>query len=180
MIKDGRPYTNEHENGDIDNALLTSLPDEKQTKVLDWISINFIPIIAPLTDYNSYRLKHMLEEETGVQLSNNQFKDAMLLSGYKPIDPNELNWHFNISARYKDFTPQTQEKSNSFFAGDISNNTGIVGNVVDSDAPTTINIVPESLDGQAVAMWDVYNKLSLINRAKLLVYADSLLENNNK
>ena len=29
-------------------------------------------------------------------LTNNQFKHAMLLAGFVPINANELNWEFNI------------------------------------------------------------------------------------
>ena len=33
----------------------------------------------------------------GIYLTNNQFKHAMLMAGYEPVDPDALNWEFNIA-----------------------------------------------------------------------------------
>ncbi len=95
MIKDGRPYTNE--NGSEDIALVTSLPYEDMRKVDEWIRQNIRHRTRELEGRTSYGLKHDLERDTGIYLTNNAFKDAMLLAGFKPIDPNELNWRYRIS-----------------------------------------------------------------------------------
>lgn len=97
MIKDGRPYTNE--NGWIDDGLLTDRPAEEQETALRWIRENIRPRKTPLRERTSYGIKHILQRDTGLYLTNNQFKDGMLLSGYEPTDPNELNWHYCISAK---------------------------------------------------------------------------------
>lgn len=41
-------------------------------------------------------MKHLLEHDTGIYLTNNEFKDAMLLAGYQPVNPNSLNWKHRI------------------------------------------------------------------------------------
>ncbi len=52
-----------------------------------------------LDTHTSYGLKHILERDTGLYLTNNEFKDAMLMCGYKPTNPNDLNWCYCISKR---------------------------------------------------------------------------------
>lgn len=98
MLKNGRPYSNE--NGYIDDALITNRPIEVRTKVYDWIASNCIMIKRPnYKSMTSYGLKHILEHDTKIYLTNNEFKDAMLMCGFTPADPDELNWIFNISQR---------------------------------------------------------------------------------
>lgn len=97
MIKNGVPYTNE--NGWEDKELVTDLPVEMQSKVLDWVKENFIPRKTKYEYATSYGLKHILEKELGLYLTNNQFKDAMMKCGYYPTQANELNWHYRISAK---------------------------------------------------------------------------------
>ena len=92
MIKDGRPYT--IENGCTDAALLTDLPYYDADRVMLWIRENVIPANDVCTGRSSYGMKHLLDSDIKQYLTNNQFKDAMLLSGYHPADPNELNWHY--------------------------------------------------------------------------------------
>ena len=130
MIKNGRPYTNE--NGYIDDALISSHNKEEIAIILDWINTNFIPRKTVLRTSSSYGLKHILQHDTGIYLTNNEFKDAMLMAGYGPTNPNELNWHYCISKRSPVFAPRTSANRNSFSAGGISNNSGIVGNIVNS------------------------------------------------
>ncbi len=60
-------------------------------------------------------------------------------------------------------------KSASVSFGDMSNNSGIVGNV-----GSTINSGSVSLDEHQKLLLDLYNKLSPMEQAKLLVYADTL------
>ncbi len=94
MLKNNRPYTNE--NGAVDEALITDCNEAEIRLVGEWIRENIRPAKSILAGRASYGLKHILQDDTGVYLTNNQFKDAMLLAGYKPVDPNELNWRYRI------------------------------------------------------------------------------------
>lgn len=101
MIKNGRPYTNE--NGYIDDGLITDISEDEQKIVFNWIKENIEPRKRALSKRTSYGIKHILERDTGIYLTNNQFKDAMMLSGYTPIHANALNWIFKISSNFKAF-----------------------------------------------------------------------------
>lgn len=92
-IRNGVPYT------DRDTELLTDLPKEDQDKVLAWITQNLYPRKTPLYGNSSYGLKHAMTSATKVYVTNNQFKHAMMLCGFYPVDERELNWHYGISKR---------------------------------------------------------------------------------
>lgn len=94
MMKNNKPYTNE--NGHIDDALVTDLDTKSQASITEWIKSNIRPSQKVLQGRTSYGLKHVLERDTGIYLTNNQFKDAMLSAGYSPVNPNELNWRYRI------------------------------------------------------------------------------------
>ena len=87
MIRNGRPYTNE--NGFIDGALITDREDDVITAVDGWIRKNIRAGKKILQGHTSYGMKHLLERDTGVYLTNNEFKDAMLLAGYRPVRSEE-------------------------------------------------------------------------------------------
>ena len=97
MMIDGRPYSNE--NGYEDKALITDRPKEQVALVCAWIRKNIRPRKTPMLERTSYGLKHDFEHDTGLYLTNNEFKDAMLLCGYYPVDQNKLNWCYCISKR---------------------------------------------------------------------------------
>ena len=97
MIKNGRPYTNE--NGFVDEALITEHSDEEIAAVDEWIRKNVRTSKKILHGHTSYGMKHMLEHDTGIYLTNNEFKDAMMMCGFEPVDPNMLNWTYRISAK---------------------------------------------------------------------------------
>ena len=82
-----------------DEALLTDLPKEDQEAVLDWIRNNIIPRKTKLSGHTSYGIKHICEGDTKIYTTNNQFKHAMLLAGYKPVDAHDLNWTYRISRK---------------------------------------------------------------------------------
>lgn len=97
MIKNGRPYTDE--NGYIDDALITRHNYVELKLVGDWIKNNIRKSGVILHGRTSYGLKHLLKSDINLYLTNNtnnEFKDAMLLSGYKPVNPDELNWRYRI------------------------------------------------------------------------------------
>ena len=89
-IVDGRAYT------DGDTELYTELPHKEQEIVLNWIRQNILPRKTPLLSNSSYGLKHMLERDTDIYMTNNQFKEAMLLSGFLPVEADEKNWRFYV------------------------------------------------------------------------------------
>lgn len=96
-IRNGVPWTKG------DEALLTDLSKEEQEQVLDWIEDNIFPRKTELESVSSYGLKHILTRVTGIYVTNNQFKHAMLLSGYEPVRPYMLNWQYCISKKSKAF-----------------------------------------------------------------------------
>lgn len=97
MIRNGRPYS--IENGSIDDGLITDRPLEAQEKVQAWIRENIMPRKTPNRCHSSYGIKHILEGDTGIYLTNNEFKDAMMRCGFLPVDENELNWTYRISEK---------------------------------------------------------------------------------
>lgn len=96
-INYGIPWTKD------DEALLTDLSKEEQQKILDWIEKNIQPRKTVLEGHSSYGLKHIQEHDTGIYLTNNQFKHAMLLAGYLPNKEYVLNWNFCICKKSKCF-----------------------------------------------------------------------------
>ncbi len=101
-IKDNHPFSIGYANPDPskrgeDGALLSDLPKEDQIKVTDWIFSKLVSRKTPNYNHDSYELKHLIESELGIYLTNNQMKDAMLQEGFIPVKENELNWHFCIS-----------------------------------------------------------------------------------
>lgn len=81
-----------------DDHHLYNLPPEIQNIVLDWVAWNFFPAQKLYPYRTSYGLKHVLQKRTQIYLYNNQFKEAMLMNGFWPRDPSELNWVFYIQA----------------------------------------------------------------------------------
>ena len=63
------------------------------------ILINIMPRRTPNENHTSYGIKHILERDTGVYVTNNQMKDAMLGCGFEPRKVDELNWAFCISEK---------------------------------------------------------------------------------
>lgn len=93
-IINGRAFT------EGDTALFGDLPKETQNIVLKWIRQNIIPRKTPLQyKWSSYGIKHCLQAMTNIYVTNNQFKDAMLLCGFYPVDETEVNWHYCISEK---------------------------------------------------------------------------------
>lgn len=84
----------------IDDKLLTDrLTEQEQQMVLNWIKANIRPRKTPMYRATSYGIKHILDADLHLYLTNNQFKDAMLMCGFEPVDETELNWFYRISTR---------------------------------------------------------------------------------
>ena len=97
MIRNGRPYS--IENGFVDDGLITDKPREVQEEVYEWIRDNIIPRKTPNHRHSSYGIKHILQGDSGIYLTNNEFKDAMMRCGFLPVDADELNWIYRISEK---------------------------------------------------------------------------------
>ena len=81
----------------FDDKLFTDLNPNEQYAVMRWICQHCRGIKTENKKHTSYGLKHMLESDIGVYVTNNQFKHAMLIAGFKPVDERMLNWTFRIS-----------------------------------------------------------------------------------
>jgi hypothetical protein len=44
-------------------------------------------------------LKHALQYETGIYITDNQMKDAFLRAGFEPLDKYEETWKFNLGVK---------------------------------------------------------------------------------
>ena len=102
MIKNGRPYTCESKHPDVDDGLLTSpgrFTNEQIDIISKWIQSTFehSDEIFPTT---SYEMKHWLQNKHGIYMTDNEFKDAMFLAGFKPVNPNEFNWRYRVSVHH--------------------------------------------------------------------------------
>ena len=79
-----------------DSRLLSDLPEMIQNFVKLWITMKIRARKTPNYSSTSYGLKHILENEFGIYLTNNQFKDAMYMMGHYPTNEKDLNWYFRI------------------------------------------------------------------------------------
>ena len=118
MLKNKRPYTNE--NGHVDAGFITDHPAEEREIVAEWIAAMIRPAKSRNRHRTSYGIKHILQGDTGIYLTNNEFKDAMLQAGYEPCDQNELNWTYKISNTSNAFNITTWRKRNQYPRGDGS------------------------------------------------------------
>lgn len=80
-----------------DEALFDEVNENDRQIAMYWVKWNMWPRKTFNPYRSSYGLKHILEEDTGIYLTNNQFKDLMLQCGYHALNPNALNWCFNVS-----------------------------------------------------------------------------------
>ena len=83
----------------IDDELFFDLDADKQFLCENWVVYGLDKTKKSVLNITSYGLKHILQSDTGVYLTNNQFKHLMLLQGFNPVDEKELNWRFHISKR---------------------------------------------------------------------------------
>lgn len=97
-----------------DTLTLFDLPDEEREFVLHWCASNFREARTCLELPTSYGLKHIIQRVYNIYLSNNQFKHAMYMCGFKEKDPRALNWQYfikkssaalNLSQAYHDGIP---------------------------------------------------------------------------
>lgn len=93
-ISYGHPYT--IIDGQEDTKRLEDMPQDEIDAIGEWIRANIRrdSSVLPVTTYG---LKHMLKRDTGIYISNNGFKDAMLRAGFEPIDASRTNWCYRIA-----------------------------------------------------------------------------------
>ena len=84
------------ESGKIDNTHLSDLPAEEQKTLVAWVGYNFDLAKNFYLGATSYGFKHVYERRAHIYVTNNQFKEAMLMNGFYPKDASELNWIFRI------------------------------------------------------------------------------------
>jgi hypothetical protein len=106
-IRDGHAWTED------DEELFTDLSPTYQIDALIWARYNLEPTKTYSNRHTSYGLKHLLEQETGVYMTNNQFKDMMLTIGYIPKDKRVLNWCFNIRDNYSKILDRINRENSS-------------------------------------------------------------------
>ena len=93
LINETEAYTK----GDPDH--FRDMPENEQKAALDWIKTNIYPGKKVWESRSSYGLKHDFEHKSRIYMTNNQFKEAMLLCGFKPVDETELNWYYRIDRK---------------------------------------------------------------------------------
>ena len=79
-----------------DTTHLCDLSEEEQEIVLEWLQWNVWPAKNKLDGHSSYGMKHILNNRTGIYITNNQMKEAMWNLGFRPTKINTLNWTFKI------------------------------------------------------------------------------------
>ena len=89
-----------------DTAHFCDLSEEEQKIVLEWLRWNVWPAKDKLDGHSSYGMKHILNNRTGIYLTNNQMKEAMWKLGFMPTKINTLNWTFRIKKRSPIFQTQ--------------------------------------------------------------------------
>ena len=82
-----------------DDKHFADLPVSEQEKVLNWIRTGLLPRKTPLLNRSSNGMRKLLHGQLDIYVTNNQFKEAMLMCGFWPIDPKEWNWRYCISKK---------------------------------------------------------------------------------
>lgn len=90
------PYTYNKQLDTYDTDLFTDLESEEQKNIcISWVKDKYTEA-KYINKHTSYQMKHRLQEDTGVCLTDNQFKHLMLISGYKPVNDMEFQWRYKV------------------------------------------------------------------------------------
>lgn len=102
------------------------MDNEARLKLDEWIHNRFELAKRFYQGRSSYGLKHDYEHESGIYVTNGEFKGSMLAAGHKPEDEKELNWYFKIKLKIPDsfygFVNRRYHSANSpqgYFARDM-------------------------------------------------------------
>ena len=80
----------------LDREHFMSLTAEEKKKVLVWIRFNIHPSSSVLKGITSRWLKEITAKRTGVDITDNQFREAMMLCDFYPEKVDEDDWYFRI------------------------------------------------------------------------------------
>lgn len=74
--------------------------DEREQMAL-WIRerLELDDRIRPRDRLNSYGLKHLMEREIDLYVTNGQFKGGMEAAGYEAFDTDDINWTYQVKVR---------------------------------------------------------------------------------
>lgn len=73
------------------------LSDKEQEALVNYCLAAFVPSDCVLKSRSSYGMKHVFENEPyGFYTYNGQFKGAMLIAGFLPVNPHEMNWQYRV------------------------------------------------------------------------------------
>lgn len=81
---------------------LMDLTEEQRNIVFNWIENRLTKIRNVCYTRTAYGLKHLLETETGIYITTEMFRDAMLRKGFKSKRVSKENYCFNISKHLKE------------------------------------------------------------------------------
>ena len=87
----------------IDDANEQDTPSVNRGLVTEWIEKNLLPSKYVLEDHSSYTLKHIVERDLGIYLTNNQMKCFLRDCGFYPVNARATNWKYRISSRSQAF-----------------------------------------------------------------------------
>lgn len=77
----------------------SALAENEKNQVITWICSNILPRKTPLYRFSSYGLKHLLQEDTNIYVTNDRFKEIMLLCSFYPVNANDINCFYCISMK---------------------------------------------------------------------------------
>lgn len=72
------------------------LSNDEKGIVLCWIREKVQHQSTILPEWTSYALKHFMERDTGLYITNGAFKGAMQRCGFVPEDAEAINWEFYV------------------------------------------------------------------------------------
>lgn len=90
-----------------------TLTEEEREALTVWIRERLEPTPRkprPANRLNSYGLKHHMERETGVYVTNGQFKGGMQAAGYEAFDTDDINWTYEVRIKKSEGRKQADER----------------------------------------------------------------------
>ena len=109
-IIDVKVSTQEHPGSYVDDEHFCELSEIEKFASMQWATRSFVEAKSVNEWHTSYGLKHILENDIGIYMTNNQFKELMLLSGFAPARIDELNWSFYIANTSPAFKKQNPKR----------------------------------------------------------------------
>lgn len=134
-----------------------NLPSDVQAQLVKWVEVFSNPLKSWNNMVSSYGLKHQAENFKFIDVSyvsNDQLKGAMLLAGYKPKDPDELNWKFKVSWKFPKYN---QNELRNYWCKQQGKERPVMNKFLDYD---NIKLLSES---DAQAEWDEWQKQAIMD-----------------